>query len=74
MEFVLLIAAACALLLWIMYLIAKEFYKVAQAKGFYEKKYLWLPFLLGVIGYLLVISLPDRASDTNTASDELPDL
>lgn len=70
----LFIIAVCALLLWILYLIANEFYKIAQAKGFSQKKYLWLPFLLGFIGYLLVIALPDRANTPKAASDELPDL
>ncbi len=74
MEYLLIALAVCALILWITYLIAKEFYKVAQAKGYSEKKYLWLPFLLGVIGYLLVVALPDRGNTPKAVSDELPDL
>lgn len=74
MGYVLLILTGCALMLWVMYLIANEFYKAAQAKGYSEKKYLWLPFLLGVVGYLLVIALPDRGNTLKVASDELPDL
>jgi len=75
------------LLIWVWYLIAQEFYRVAERKGFDERKYLWLTFLLGVIGILLVVALPDRgvqnvvmpygqASEAKTAvlSDELPDL
>ena len=74
-----LIILGSILLLWILYLIAKEFYKVAQAKGYSEKKYLWLPFLLGIIGFLLVIALPDRGNIPRSepilkANDELPDL
>ena len=69
-----LIILGSILLLWILYLIAKEFYKVAQEKGYSEKKYLWLPFLLGMIGYLLVIALPDRGNTPKVISDELPDL
>ena len=74
-----LIIMGSILLLWIAYLIANEFYKVAQEKGYSEKKYLWLPFLLGVIGFLLVIALPDRGNTSHHASiveanDELPDL
>lgn len=63
-----------ATMIWIFYLIAKEFYIVAQAKGYSEKKYLWLCFLLGVIGYLLVIALPDRSNTPVALCDELPDL
>ncbi len=77
MEFLIILGSI--LLLWIAYLIAQEFYKVAQAKGYSEKKYLWLPFLLGIIGFLLVIALPDRGNIPHNeliakANDELPDL
>ena len=65
---------ALVLYLWIDYLIAKEFYFAAQQKGYFDKKYLWLAFCLGAIGYLLVIALPDRGASENVLSDELPDL
>ena len=71
---ILLILIVVAIVLWIDYLIAKEFYVAAQAKGYFEKKYFWLCFLLGVIGYLLVIALPDRGNTPKAISDELPDL
>lgn len=69
-----------ALLFWIQYLIAREFYTVALAKGYDQKKYLWLPFFLGLIGFLLVVAPPDRKAPVQTpvqhpaAQDELPDL
>lgn len=65
---------ACAIALWIDYLIAKEFYFAAQVKGYPEKKYLWICFFLGIAGYLLVIALPNRASVKVEANDELPPL
>ena len=71
---VVIVLIACALVLWIDYLIAKEFYFAAQAKGYYEKKYLWICFFLGMVGYLLVIALPNRASAKVEANDELPPL
>ena len=70
----LLIIGVCALTLWVMYLIANEFYKVAQDKGYSNKKYLWISFWLGIIGYLLVIALPDRRKTAQSVADELPDL
>jgi len=73
MEVVLILIAG-ALVLWIDYLIAKEFYLAAQAKGYYEKKYLWISFLLGAVGYLLVIALPNGASAQKEANDDLPAL
>lgn len=63
-----------ALCLWVAYLIAKEFYFVAQQKGYSNKKYLWISFLLGIVGYLLVIALPKRDNTENILPDELPDL
>lgn len=71
---VFLILLAIAVVLVIQYLIAKEFYEAAAAKGYTAKKYLWLSFLLGMVGYLLVIALPDRIDNKKMANDELPDL
>ena len=42
------------------FLIAKCFFDVAEEKHFYEKRYFWICALLPLIGYLLVIALPDR--------------
>ena len=69
-----LIIAFCALMLWVLFLIAKEFYKAAQAKGYSEKKYFWIPFWLGIVGYMLVIALPDRGNTPKAVIDELPEL
>lgn len=71
---VILIIIGCLLALWVDYLIAKEFYIVTQAKGYSDKKYLWICFFLGVVGYLLVVALPDRGNTPKAVSDELPDL
>ena len=71
---VVIILIACALALWIDYIIAKEFYFAAQAKGYHENKYLWICFFLGITGYLLVIALPNRASAKAEANDMLPPL
>lgn len=60
-----------ALLLWIQYYIAKKFYFIAKEKGYDKKQYLWLSFFFGMIGYLLVVALPDRGA---CANDELPEL
>ena len=68
------ILLAAVIVFWIDYLIAKEFYAVAQTKGHFHKKYFWICFLLGVIGYLLVIALPDRSNESNLTGDDLPDL
>ena len=57
---ILFLLAGVLLLLYINYLIAECFYKIAVCKGFDEKKYLWLPFFFGMIGYLLVVALPDH--------------
>ena len=54
------------------YFVAKEFYKVAEMKGYSERRYFWIPFLLGVIGYLLVVALPDKKTrDMATRLDNI---
>ena len=74
MEILIITIVACAIALWIDYLIAREFYFAAQEKGYSGKKYLWICFFLGMVGYLLVIALPNRASAKVEANDELPPL
>lgn len=44
------------------YFMAKWFYEVAEAKGYYERKYFHIAFWFGIAGYLLVIALPDRGN------------
>lgn len=60
---ILVILIGAALLFWVDFLISREFYRAAQAKGFNERKYFWLPFWLGIVGYLLVIALPSGNPD-----------
>jgi hypothetical protein len=58
-------------------LISLEFYKIAEMKGHPERKYLWLSVLLGIIGYLLVVALPDRRQDAAVQpipTDDLPEI
>ena len=75
MSIIVLISLVVAVIgIWVLYLIADEFYKAAEAKGYPEKKYLWICFFLGVVGYLLVVALPDRGNAPKAISDELPDL
>ena len=69
---VLFVIAAAA----ISYYVAKEFYKAAVARGWPEKKYFWICFLLPPAGYLLVIALPDRGGPARGSfvSTDLPEL
>lgn len=85
-----LIFFGIVVILFINYQIANQFYEIAEMKGFQERKYFWIAFLLGIVGYLLVIALPDKnqrqiqvtmaAADRLSEqtpefeSDELPDL
>lgn len=48
-----------AFALYIDYLIANEFYNIARQKGYETKKYFWFCFWLGIVGYLMVIALPN---------------
>ena len=61
----------------ISWFVAQEFYKAALMKGWNSKKYFWLSFLLGPVGYLLVVALPDRGEVKHMSvmvSDDLPEL
>ena len=40
--------------------ISSQFQKVAEDKGYAETKYFWLCFFFGIVGYLLVIALPNK--------------
>lgn len=62
-----------AVLLVFAYFIAHWFFEVAEEKGYHSKKYFWICFWLGVIGYLLVIALPDHGNST-AGPGELPKL
>lgn len=70
--YLLSVAAALA----VSWFVAQEFYKAAVAKGWPDKKYFWLCFLLTFAGYLLVAALPDRGGPAQGSftSDELPEL
>ena len=58
------------------YFVSVEFSKAAAAKGWSQKKYMLMAFLLWIIGYMLIIALPDRAGGNTAAfvSDDLPEL
>lgn len=59
-----------AVVLIIQYFVAAEFYDVANKKGYESRKYFWIPFLLGITGYLLVIALPDRKTVNNNVESK----
>jgi len=56
--------------------VSVEFYRTAVMKGWSEKKYLLMAIFLWVIGYMLIIALPDRGGYSRKAveSDDLPDI
>lgn len=57
----------------LVYFDAKWFYEVAEKKGHHDKKYFWICFWLGIVGFLLVIALPDRSNGQAEVTD-LPEL
>lgn len=54
--------------------IAIRFGMIAEEKGYNCTEYADLCFIFTIIGYLMVIALPDRGSKAEVATDELPDL
>ncbi len=55
----------------ICFIAALEFASIASEKGYDDAKYFWYPFLLGIIGMLIVIALPDRNAKINIAQNAL---
>ena len=77
MRGILLTVISIIAALAISWFLAREFYNAAIMKGWNSKKYFWIPFLFGVVGYLLVIALPDRGAVQQMSvmvSDDLPEL
>ena len=70
----LLVVIIFVLAVLIEWYISKQFYEAANAKGYYDKKYFWICFLMSWVGYLLIIALPDRGGYQQGISDELPEL
>ena len=60
---ILLIVLAAIIVVALTSFLAGCFYEVACEKGFDDQKYYWISFFCGVVGYLLVIALPDRAGE-----------
>lgn len=56
--------------------VAGEFYKAASSKGWGQRKYFWIAFLLTFAGYILIAALPDRGGQQMSVliSDDLPEL
>ena len=42
---------------------ANCFYDIACMKGFHDRSYFWISFFFGIVGYLLVVALPDRKNE-----------
>ena len=71
---ILIILAVIAALV-ISWFVAGEFFRIAEDKGYHERKYFWISFLLGFVGYLLITAMPDRSVGQSVVSnDELPEL
>ena len=50
--------------------ISEEFYRVSKLKGYKDIRYLIIPLLTGVVGYLLVMSLPLQKDAVDIYKDE----
>ena len=75
MEDVFVVIIVVGIILFLNYLLAREFYAIAEMKGYeYHKKYFWYCFIFGWIGYLMVIALPNKIAVKNSVSDELPEI
>ena len=71
-----LLIIACIAFLVLDFFVAREFYLAAAMKGWASKKYFFFAFFLTLIGYLLILALPDRGSVSANSFDsrDLPEL
>ena len=67
-KIILLIGVILIIYLVINFFVSKCFYAIACEKGFEQQRYFLLPFLLGIIGYLLVVALPDRRNQLDNSN------
>lgn len=60
-EDIIVVLIILVIILFLNYLLAKEFYAIAEMKSYeYHIKYFWYCFIFGWIGYLMVIALPNK--------------
>lgn len=76
MEALIFLAAIVVLVVW--YFAAAEFRRIAAMKGHDESRYFWWTFLLGIVGMMMVIALPQKVETPDASapviSDELPEI
>lgn len=72
--YILIAIAITIAVLFVQYLVARNFADLAVDKGYAESKYFWFCFLLGLPGYLMVIAMPDYSKHEPAVSSALPEL
>ena len=73
MEALIVLGAILVIVLW--YFVGKEFQRIAAMKGHEETRYFWWTFLLGPVGMMMVIALPQKAAAPEEVKpDELPEI
>ena len=73
MEALIFLGAILVILLW--YFVGKEFQRIAAMKGHEETRYFWWTFLMGPVGMMMVIALPQKAAAPEEVKpDELPEI
>lgn len=58
--YIFLIIVVVAIFIKLNSYIAGCFYDAAKEKGFDSRRYFWIPFWFGIVGYLLVVALPNK--------------
>ena len=73
MEALIFLGAILVIVLW--YFVGKEFQRIAAMKGHEETRYFWWTFLLGPVGMMMVVALPQKATAPEEVKpDELPEI
>lgn len=64
-------AVGLSVVIWIDGFVACEFFALAVDKGYTRSTYLWICFLLTIIGYFLIIATPNMKSNTHSQEVDL---
>lgn len=54
--------------------LSKEFFKLAEDKGYHSRRYYNYCLCFGIAAYILIAAMPDRSSGNVIRTDELPEL
>lgn len=56
------------------FFLSKEYFKIAEDKGYNSRRYYNYCLLFGIAAYILIAAMPDRSPGNVIRTEELPEL